>query len=315
MSDPHEHQQSPIKTPKQLITVVVLAFLVPIILITLLVTFVTSRTKGGAGSEAMSSGAIDARIAPLAHLDLVDTSAVKTLKSGEDVYKAVCTTCHAAGVAGAPKFGNAVDWKPRIAQGVNTLWDHAIKGIRAMPAKGGNPDLDDIEVERAVVYMANAGGAKFIDPPLPAPGAEAAPAAPAAPALGSTADPAIVAAIAAANAAASPAANSAANPTAGVAASPAAGAAPAAVSAGADPGQKLFAAVCTACHGAGIAGAPKFGDKAAWAPHIAKGLDTLYDHAIHGLVEGSMVMPPKGGSAASDDDVKAAVRYMVNGSK
>jgi cytochrome c5 len=307
MSDPHgENPQSPIKTPRQLITVVVLAFLVPIILIVLLVTFVTSRVKPGAGSEAMSSAAIDSRIAPLATLDLVDTSASKTLKSGEAVYKAVCTTCHAAGVAGAPKFGNASDWQPRIAQGVNTLWEHALKGYKSMPAKGGNPDLDDIEVERAVVYMANAGGAKFTDPPLPAPGAATAAAAAPAPALGSTPDPAIVAAIAAANsgAAAAPAAAPAA---------PAA--APAAGTASNDPGQKLFAAVCSACHGAGIAGAPKFGDKAAWAPHIAKGLDTLYDHAIHGIQEGAAVMPPKGGSNASDDDVKAAVRYMVNGSK
>jgi cytochrome c5 len=296
MSDPHENPQSPIKTPKQLITVVVLAFLVPIILIVLLVSFVTSLTKPGAGTEALTSAAIDSRIAPIAKLDLVDADATKTLKSGEDVYKAVCTTCHAAGVAGAPKFGNAGDWKPRIAEGVDTLWDHALKGYKGMPAKGGNPDLDDIEVERAVVYMANAGGAKFTDPPLPAAGAAVAATAPApAPALGSVPDPAIVAALAAANAGA--------------------GAAPAAAASSDDSGQKLFASVCTACHGAGIAGAPKFGDKAAWAPHIAKGLDTLYDHAIHGLIEGSMVMPPKGGSNASDDDVKAAVRYMVNGSK
>ena len=294
MSDPHENPQSPIKTPKQLITVVVLAFLVPIILIVLLVSFVTSLTKPGAGTEALTSAAIDSRIAPIAKLDLVDADATKTLKSGEDVYKAVCTTCHAAGVAGAPKFGNAGDWKPRIAEGVDTLWDHALKGYKGMPAKGGNPDLDDIEVERAVVYMANAGGAKFTDPPLPAAGAAVAATAPA-PALGSIPDPAIVAALAAANSGA--------------------GAAPAAAASSDDPGQKLFASVCTACHGAGIAGAPKFGDKAAWAPHIAKGLDTLYDHAIHGLIEGSMVMPPKGGSNASDDDVKAAVRYMVNGSK
>jgi cytochrome c5 len=80
-------------------------------------------------------------------------------------------------------------------------------------------------------------------------------------------------------------------------------------------GQKLFQAICTACHTAGIAGAPKFGDKAAWAPRIAKGLNTLYDHAIHGFQDPGGVMPPKGGSSASDDDVKSAVRYMVNAAK
>jgi cytochrome c5 len=293
MSDPHE-EHSPIKTPKQLITVVLLAFIVPILIIILLVNFVVSHAKPGTGSEAMSSGATTERIAPVATLDLVDASAPKALKSGEEVYKAVCTTCHAAGVAGAPKFGNAGDWAPRIAQGVNTLWDHALKGIRGMPAKGGNTELADVEVERAVVYMANAGGAKFSDPPLPEAGAAVADSAPVAP-LGATADPAIVAALAAANSGAS--------------------AAPAAAAAGNDPGQKLFASVCTACHGAGIAGAPKFGDKSAWAPRIAKGLDTLYSHALQGFQGGAGVMPPKGGSSASDDDVKAAVRYMVNGSK
>jgi cytochrome c5 len=296
MSDPHaENHQSPIKTPKQLITVVLLAFVVPIAIIILLVSFVTSKMQPGAGSEAMSSAATEARIAPIATLDLVDTSAPKALKSGEEVYKAVCTTCHAAGVAGAPKFSNADDWKPRIAQGVNTLWDHALKGYKAMPAKGGNPALDDVEVERAVVYMANAAGAKFQDPPLPAAGAVQVASAPAA-ALGATPDPAIVAALAAANS--------------GAAAAPAAAAGDSN-----DPGQKLFASVCTACHTAGIGGAPKFGDKAAWAPRIAKGMDTLYDHAIHGFQGNAGVMPAKGGSSASDDDVKAAVRYMVNAAK
>ena len=177
MSDQHE-EHSPIKTPKQLITVVLLAFIVPIVIIVLLVNFVVSHAKPGSGSEAMSSGATSERIAPVATLDLVDANAPKALKSGEEVYKAVCTTCHASGVAGAPKFGNAGDWAPRIAQGVNTLWDHALKGFKGMPAKGGNTDLADIEVQRAVVYMANAGGAKFTDPPLPAPGAAAAPSAP-----------------------------------------------------------------------------------------------------------------------------------------
>jgi cytochrome c5 len=84
---------------------------------------------------------------------------------------------------------------------------------------------------------------------------------------------------------------------------------------GNEVGKKLFENVCSACHGMGIAGSPKFGDKAAWAPRIAKGLDTLYDHAIHGFQGNNGVMPPKGGSSASDDDVKAAVRYMVDAAK
>ena len=80
----------------------------------------------------------------------------------------------------------------------------------------------------------------------------------------------------------------------------------------ADAGEKLFGSVCTTCHTAGLMGAPKFGDKAAWAPRIAQGKDTLYKHAIVGYQGKAGVMPAKGGSQASDDEVKAAVDYMVS---
>jgi len=82
-------------------------------------------------------------------------------KSGEEVYKSVCMMCHAAGLMAAPKFGDKAQWEARIAQGYDTLVTHAVKGIRNMPAKGGNPNLSDDEVAGAVKYMANAGGASF----------------------------------------------------------------------------------------------------------------------------------------------------------
>lgn len=85
-----------------------------------------------------------------------------------------------------------------------------------------------------------------------------------------------------------------------------------ATAASADAGEKLFGSVCTTCHTAGLMGAPKLGDKAAWEPRIAQGKDTLYKHAIEGYQGKSGAMPPKGGSQASDDDVKAAVDYMVS---
>ena len=91
--------------------------------------------------------------------------------------------------------------------------------------------------------------------------------------------------------------------------------APAAATTTADAGQALYTSTCIACHGAGIAGAPKLGDKAAWAPRIAQGVAVLDDHAIHGFQGKAGMMPPKGGSTASDDDVKAAVAYMVAQSK
>jgi len=81
-------------------------------------------------------------------------------------------------------------------------------------------------------------------------------------------------------------------------------------------GKKVFEGVCIACHGPGIAGAPKFGDKAAWAPRIAEGASVLYQHAINGYQGKSGVMPPKGGNTAlPDGDVKAAVDYMTAAAK
>jgi cytochrome c5 len=81
-------------------------------------------------------------------------------------------------------------------------------------------------------------------------------------------------------------------------------------------GQQVYQAGCVACHDAGIAGAPKLGDKGQWGKYIAKGLDTLYASAVNGVQGSAGVMPPKGGNPAlSDAEVKAAVDYMVARSK
>ena len=81
-------------------------------------------------------------------------------------------------------------------------------------------------------------------------------------------------------------------------------------------GQQIYQAACVACHDAGIAGAPKLGDKSRWAKHIAKGLDTLYASAVNGIQTSAGAMPAKGGNPAlSDAEVKAAVDYMVAQSK
>jgi cytochrome c5 len=299
MSDAHHEPQSAIRTPKQLVAAVAGFFFFTVIGIILLVQFVTTAKLTGAGSQSQNAEAIAARLRPVADegYTFKDANAPKVLQTGEAVYTSTCTACHGSGAAGSPKFGDAAAWGPRIAQGYETLLKHAIEGIRAMPAKGGNADLDDVEVARAVVYMANKGGAKFAEPAVPA-AAAAAPAAPAAPAADAPAAPA---------AAAEPA------PAAPAAAAPVASAP--AVKVAADAGQKLFQATCQACHGAGIAGAPKFGDKTAWAPRIKQGVAVLDDHAIKGFQGKAGVMPPKGGSSASDDEVKAAVDYMVAAAK
>jgi cytochrome c5 len=177
MSDAHNEHESAIRTPKQLIVAIVAAFLIPIICIVLLVQYVTGDKKVGAGlSDQQIAENTAARIRPVADegYTLKDANAPKQLQTGEAVYTSTCSACHATGAAGSPKFGDASAWAPRIAQGYDTLLSHALKGIRAMPAKGGNPDLDDVEVARAVVYMANKSGAKFSEPAAPAAKADAA---------------------------------------------------------------------------------------------------------------------------------------------
>ncbi|MDP1595958.1 MAG: c-type cytochrome [Methylotenera sp.] len=82
-------------------------------------------------------------------------------KGGEEVYKLSCAMCHTAGLMNAPKLGDKAQWEPRIKQGYATLVTNATKGIRMMPAKGGNPALTDAEVADTVKYMANAAGAGF----------------------------------------------------------------------------------------------------------------------------------------------------------
>jgi cytochrome c5 len=77
-------------------------------------------------------------------------------------------------------------------------------------------------------------------------------------------------------------------------------------------GRKAFGAVCSMCHASGTAGAPRLGDQADWGPRIAQGMDVLYKHSLEGFTGEKGMMPARGGSTTiSDDDVKAAVDYMV----
>ena len=174
-----EEHTSFIKTPKQLVVVVILAFAVPIALIVLLSQLVTGIRPGA--TEDTEAGVLN-RIKPVGQVTLAEAGAPKGDMSGEQVYQTVCKTCHEAGIAGAPKSGDKAAWAPRLKQGVDTLYAHALKGTdKGMPAKGGNTDLADVEVERAVVFMANNSGATFKEPPAPSAPAPAVAAAPAAP--------------------------------------------------------------------------------------------------------------------------------------
>lgn len=310
MNTPEQHvdktaeHEGLIKTPKQLITTIVLAFVVPIVVILLLIRLVTASSPLGVGSDAQSQEAVARRIQPVAGFSLVSAGASTEERTGEQVYAATCSACHTGGVAGAHKLGDTAAWAPVIAKGFEGLLKNALNGINAMPPRGGNPNLSDLEVARAVVYLTNQSGANFPEPDAAqgeAPAADAA-AAPEAAAQAAASEP--VAETAAAQPAAAPAETAQA--------APAAESAPAAAAANSDidlaAGEKLYKAVCFACHNFGIAGAPKFGDKAAWAPLIATGMDSMVKISI----EGKGAMPARGGSTASDADITAAVHYMVN---
>ena len=171
--DDAEHE-SGIKTPKQLITVIAASIIVPVLVIIMLTQFVTLDNKKSPGSEAYAASSVAARIAPVASDAVFDATAVVIPKTGQQVFEAQCTTCHTAGLLGAPKFGDASAWGPRIVKGYDALLQSALHGKGNMPAQGGG-DFSDYEVGRAVVYMADKGGAKFAEPAAPAaPAASAA---------------------------------------------------------------------------------------------------------------------------------------------
>jgi cytochrome c5 len=168
----HDSHEGPIKTPRQLIWVVTLSFIVPVLVIIALVNFVASGAKPAAGTNALQAEAVDQRIAPLARVVLKDASDVASLKTGEQVYQAQCSACHNSGAAGAPKLGDAAAWAPRLATGYEALLNSVLKGKGAMAAQGGG-DHSDFEIARAVVYLANQGGGKLAEPKAPAAAASA----------------------------------------------------------------------------------------------------------------------------------------------
>lgn len=267
--------------PREVIVSVVAGLLAPLLAIFLIVQLVLgiqADQKSDMSGEAAQKAVLE-RIKPFAELAALDASAPVVEKSGEEVYNGACVACHGSGALGAPRFGNKGDWGARIGQGYDTLIKNAIAGIRQMPPRGGNADLTDTEMARAVAYMANAAGASFKAPEAEAP-AEAV--------------------------AAAPAAAVAATPEAAPAAPTAVAAAPKS-----DPikGKKIYQTTCALCHAAGIAGAPKPGDMAAWGPRVAQGYATLYSHAITGI----RGMPPKGGNPSlTEADIANAVGYMFS---
>jgi cytochrome c5 len=275
-----------IKTPKQLVIVVALAFAIPIALIVLLSQLVTGVRSPGRDAE---TGVLN-RIKPVGEVTMADATAPQASMTGEQVYQDVCKVCHEAGLVGAPKLGDKAAWAPRIKRGINALYASAINGKDQMPPKGGNRNLSDIDVQRGVVYMANRSGAKFNEPPAaPTAATASAPAAP-------VATTAPVAAITAA-------------------------AAPSAAAGAARPGAPLDLKAaealmqkdgCAACHGIDkkIVG-PAYVEVAAKYKSDAGAQAKLTQKVKAGGagVWGQIPMPPN--PQVPDDDIKALVSWIL----
>lgn len=174
MAEVHlKEHSSPIKTPQQLLIVVVLSFLVPVLGIVMIAKLVTGGLEVDPKSSAMSEEAVAKRLKPVGEVVIVEagapvpaaatestaTTATAAAKpaggaaDGKKTYDAVCAICHAPGVAGAPKTGDKAAWKPRIAQGKDMLYTNAIKGKNLMPPKGGAASLPDADIKAAVDYL------------------------------------------------------------------------------------------------------------------------------------------------------------------
>lgn len=170
-------------------------------------------------------------------------------RSGKEVVKEVCAACHETGANGAPKIGDAEAWSKRTSQGLTALTRHALEGIREMPAHGGQPDLSDLEIARAITYMVNASGGHWVAPV-------------------STSD-----------------------------------------LMSERSGKQVVESVCVECHKEGKNGAPRIGDKAAWAARLKQGLSIT----VRSAVRGHGGMPPRGGNAQlTDDEIRDAILYMFN---
>ena len=174
-------------------------------------------------------------------------AADRTDRSGREVVDNVCAACHASGVNGAPRIGDAKAWDARARRGLSALTATALEGVRKMPAHGGSMSLSDVEIKRAITHMVNQSGGSWTEPidrrHLPRQ----------------------------------------------------------------RTGEQVVQSQCVKCHGQGLNGAPRIGDKAAWIDRAKLGFDSVVRSAING----HGAMPARGGQASfTDDEMRAAVAYM-----
>ena len=164
MSNNHSSAGHDVHAPSATKKVTTLAVLLGLPLVMVMGLVGCYKSQGSDGASAMSDEAIAARIQKVGAVTLGESRTEP--RTGEEVFKAQCGTCHTAGLLGAPKFGDKAAWAPRIGAGYNALLQSALKGKNNMTPQGGGA-FSDYEVGRALVYMANAGGAKFEEPKAP----------------------------------------------------------------------------------------------------------------------------------------------------
>ena len=168
---------------------------------------------------------------------------------GVDIFDSACYACHTEGIDGAPRVGDRAAWSKRAEKGLEALTENALKGVRGMPPHGGNSSLTRLQIERAIVYMVNASGGSWVEPPDPRPaGSERS-------------------------------------------------------------GAEVARQHCFLCHATGFDNAPRIGDRAAWLPYTALGLDPM----VRAAIRGHGAMPPRGGEAnLTDAELRDAVIYMIS---
>ncbi|MGB4878859.1 MAG: c-type cytochrome, partial [Thiolinea sp.] len=128
------------------------------VLVSNLFTTIDRNATVGAQDTSMFEAAATANLKPIGTVATVDKSIAPVARTGEQVFNAVCTSCHTAGVLNAPKIDDKAAWEPRITKGLQGLMASATNGLNQMPAKGGDPSLTDQELTDAVLYMTGKAG-------------------------------------------------------------------------------------------------------------------------------------------------------------
>ena len=158
----HNHDQS--HSTSEVFTSTMRSFVLPVLVVVGLVAYVAASFRPQMVTTSNEPEALAARIQKVGSVEIKDAN--RAARTGEEVFKAQCSACHATGAAGSPKFGDAGAWGPRIGKGFDALLNSALKGKGNMGPQGGG-DFEDFEIGRGVAYMANAGGAKFAEPKKP----------------------------------------------------------------------------------------------------------------------------------------------------